>query len=161
MPRRLPSTSFPVRNLTVIFHSTLYSLNYGENVVKQTTKTFEVHTAASMKMIVFWDIALMMEAVRTSESSVCFNETTRRYMPEGCHFHLQITKTHVDDSDERRWVADLKKSIGIWTKRHGMSRYVPLCQLAQSAVTIKKRKLKFQLLTNTPAISSCSTCPRN
>jgi hypothetical protein len=27
----------------------------------------------------------MMEAVRISESSVYFNETTRRYIPESCH----------------------------------------------------------------------------
>jgi hypothetical protein len=26
-----------------------------------------------------------MEAVRTSEKSVYFNQTTRRYTPEGCH----------------------------------------------------------------------------
>jgi hypothetical protein len=30
-------------------------------------------------------IALMMAAVRTSETLVYFNETTRRYIPEGCH----------------------------------------------------------------------------
>jgi hypothetical protein len=30
-------------------------------------------------------IALMMEAVRTSEMSAYFNETRRRYIPEGCH----------------------------------------------------------------------------
>jgi hypothetical protein len=28
----------------------------------------------------------MMEAVRTSETSANFNETTRRYIPEDCHF---------------------------------------------------------------------------
>jgi hypothetical protein len=28
-----------------------------------------------------------MVAVRTSETSVHFNKTTRRYMPEGCHRH--------------------------------------------------------------------------
>jgi hypothetical protein len=53
---------------------------------------FEVLTAASMKMTVFWDVApcslvevyrcfraivLMMEAVNTSETSVYFNQTTR------------------------------------------------------------------------------------
>jgi hypothetical protein len=49
-----------------------------------------------MKMTVFWDvapcsiveinvcnIALMMEAVSTSETSVNFYETTRRKIPEG------------------------------------------------------------------------------
>jgi hypothetical protein len=29
--------------------------------------------------------ALMVEVVRTSETSVYFNETTRRYIAEGCH----------------------------------------------------------------------------
>jgi hypothetical protein len=29
-------------------------------------------------------IALVMEAVRTSETSVCFNETTLCYIQEGC-----------------------------------------------------------------------------
>jgi hypothetical protein len=28
-----------------------------------------------------------MEAVRDSETSVHFNEPTRRYIPEGCHLH--------------------------------------------------------------------------
>jgi hypothetical protein len=27
----------------------------------------------------------MMEAIRTSETPVYFNKTTRRYIPEGCH----------------------------------------------------------------------------
>jgi hypothetical protein len=38
-----------------------------------------------MKFRVFWDvapIALMMEAVRTSETSVHSNKTTLRYIPE-------------------------------------------------------------------------------
>jgi hypothetical protein len=30
-----------------------------------------------------WDVTLMMEAVRTSEKSVYYNETTRRNIPEG------------------------------------------------------------------------------
>jgi hypothetical protein len=33
--------------------------------------------------------AMMMEAVCTSETSVYFNETTRCYVPEGCHFHTR------------------------------------------------------------------------
>jgi hypothetical protein len=35
-------------------------------------------------------IALMMEAVRVSEASVCNNETTRRYISEGCHLHVDV-----------------------------------------------------------------------
>jgi hypothetical protein len=48
----------------------------------------EVHTASII-------IALMMEGVRTSETLVNFNVTTRRYIPEGSklyhrhHHHLQ------------------------------------------------------------------------
>jgi hypothetical protein len=41
---------------------------------------FEVLTTASMKMAVFWvvaAIAMMMEAVSTSETSVKFYQTTR------------------------------------------------------------------------------------
>jgi len=49
-----------------------------------------------MKMTAFWDVracslleVLMMEAVRTSETSVYFHETTRRYVPESCHLHTR------------------------------------------------------------------------
>jgi hypothetical protein len=28
-----------------------------------------------------------MEALRTSETSVYFNKTSRRYIPEGCHIY--------------------------------------------------------------------------
>jgi hypothetical protein len=50
-----------------------------------------------MNMTAFWDMvpcclvkverrfALFMEAVRTSETSVYFNDTTRREIPEGFH----------------------------------------------------------------------------
>jgi hypothetical protein len=33
--------------------------------------------------------ALMMEAVRTSETSVYFNDITRRYVAESCHLHTR------------------------------------------------------------------------
>jgi hypothetical protein len=40
-----------------------------------------------------WDmarrIALIMEAVRTSEATVYFNVTTRRYIPEICHILIR------------------------------------------------------------------------
>jgi hypothetical protein len=32
-------------------------------------------------------IALVMEAVRTSETSVYFKEAARRYIPDGCHHY--------------------------------------------------------------------------
>jgi hypothetical protein len=54
-------------------------------------------------MIAFWDIArhnrgdaciaLMMEAVRTFETSVYFTETTRRYIPETIIFILAAVRT--------------------------------------------------------------------
>jgi hypothetical protein len=55
---------------------------------------FQVLTAASMKFRVFWGVApcnhvevyLMMAAVHTSETSVNFNVTTRRYIPEDTKF---------------------------------------------------------------------------
>jgi hypothetical protein len=53
---------------------------------------FEVLTAVSTKMVVFWvvapcslAIALMMEAARTSETLVNFYQTTRHYNPEDSH----------------------------------------------------------------------------
>jgi hypothetical protein len=49
---------------------------------------FKVLTAASMKMTVFWAIALMMEAASTSETSVTLYLTTRRNIPEDSHFHI-------------------------------------------------------------------------
>jgi hypothetical protein len=61
------------------------------------------------KLTAFWDIvpyglvefsgrfiALMMDAVRTSETSVYFNETTRRYIPEGCHLQTRRRENMVD-----------------------------------------------------------------
>jgi hypothetical protein len=63
----------------------------------QRAVRFPVLTVASMKTAL-WDIApcslvevhgrfiaLMMEAITTSKTSVYFNTTTRRYIPESCH----------------------------------------------------------------------------
>jgi hypothetical protein len=64
----------------------------------------------SVKMRAFWDIApcslvgvhrfiaLMMEAVRTSDTTGYSNETTRRYVPRGYHFHTRCRenlKSHI------------------------------------------------------------------
>jgi hypothetical protein len=38
---------------------------------------------------VVWAIALMMEAARTSVTSVNFYQTTRRYNPEDSHLHYR------------------------------------------------------------------------
>jgi hypothetical protein len=55
------------------------------------------------KATAFWDIghtasiiatiAVMMEAVRTSETAVHFDETTRRYTPEACNLHTRHLET--------------------------------------------------------------------
>jgi hypothetical protein len=49
---------------------------------------FQILTSASMKFRVLWDVALMMEAVRTSETSVNCNMTTWRYVPEDSKLQL-------------------------------------------------------------------------
>jgi hypothetical protein len=47
---------------------------------------YAVRVFYNLEMTAFWDkfIALMMEAVRTSETSVYFNNTTLHYIPEDC-----------------------------------------------------------------------------
>jgi hypothetical protein len=37
-------------------------------------------------------IAMMMEAVRTCETSAYLNKNTRRCMPESCHLHTRYRK---------------------------------------------------------------------
>jgi hypothetical protein len=80
-------------------HYTLVSkyLSAGEFYIFETNSyvRFQVITAANTKMRAFWDIApyslviaLMMDAVRTSVTSVYFNETTRRCISEGCHLNM-------------------------------------------------------------------------
>jgi hypothetical protein len=78
-----------------------------------------------MKMTAF--IALMMEADRIIETSVYFNETTRRYIPEGCQLHdheLFNTKftfplmiLHINPGGAH---------IAVWGNRSG-TRNRPLC----------------------------------
>jgi hypothetical protein len=36
----------------------------------------------------------VIETVRALETSVCFNETTRRYIPVDCHVHMTIIITY-------------------------------------------------------------------
>jgi hypothetical protein len=44
-------------------------------------------------MTVFWNVALKMEAVQAYETSVYFNENTRRNIPEGCDLHTRRRET--------------------------------------------------------------------
>jgi hypothetical protein len=70
-----------------------------------------IHRVSSMKMTALWDVApyslvvvgrrfratycphhqsgVMMEAVRTTETSACFQETTRLYIPEISHLYTR------------------------------------------------------------------------
>jgi hypothetical protein len=65
---------------------------------------FEVLTAVSTKIAVFWAvtlctlvIALMMEAAITSKSLVNFYQTTRRYNPEDSYLSHDIVKNKGND----------------------------------------------------------------
>jgi hypothetical protein len=67
------------------------------NVSQSTTFVrFQVLMAEVIKMAAFWDVTsgslvevdLMMEAVWISETSLYFNKTTRRYIPEGYYLIL-------------------------------------------------------------------------
>jgi hypothetical protein len=42
----------------------------------------------------FWDMAMMMEAVNVSETSVYFYETKRRYIPDTCQCRENL-KSHI------------------------------------------------------------------
>jgi hypothetical protein len=53
------------------------------------------HVKTRMNII----IALMMEAVRTSKASACFNDTTKHYIPET--YHLQLPCCHVTATFEQ------------------------------------------------------------
>jgi hypothetical protein len=72
---------------------------------------FQVLTVASMKFRVFWDaapcnhievvrsfIALMMDEVHTSETSVNFNVTTRPYIPEDSKLNNENLNTEKESS---------------------------------------------------------------
>jgi hypothetical protein len=83
------------------------------NFLQQSNNLLRVLTAASLKIRAFWDvgpcsilvnrhfrgayclhhqggefIALMIEAVRTYKTSVYYNETTRRNIPEGSNLQI-------------------------------------------------------------------------
>jgi hypothetical protein len=44
-------------------------------------------------MAVFWVVALMMEAARTSETLVNFYQTTRHYNPHDSHLNIRVIKS--------------------------------------------------------------------
>jgi hypothetical protein len=107
-----------------------------------------------MKMTAFWDIApcrviaLMMEAVQTSETLVYF-ETTRCYVPEGCHLHTHChenLKSHVPSryftagtraSNVRRWNQPESEEVPVppWLQNRSDVHYIQ-CTLSQYTVSI-------------------------
>jgi hypothetical protein len=77
-------TAHHTRNLCLVSDMIICIAN--ENV------RFQVLTTATMKMAVFWIVtscSLMMEAASTSETSVNFYQTTRRYNREDSHLHTR------------------------------------------------------------------------
>jgi hypothetical protein len=63
----------------------------------------------NMKMAVFWDvaarslfIALMMEAVNTSETSVSFYQRIRRNIPEDSHLHTRL-RENLESHEKKRY----------------------------------------------------------
>jgi hypothetical protein len=84
---------------------------YSVSVNQTLSVGFEVLTAVSTKMAVFWvvapcvlvevyqrfsGIALMMEAARTSETLVNFYQNTRRYNPDDSHLPNTFSSTTGD-----------------------------------------------------------------
>jgi hypothetical protein len=110
----MPHKGLACCRLQVLTETLLYTyITYTKQVTSQ------ILTAASMKMTASWDtapcsvvevdwrfclhhqgldaswsLALMMEAVRTSETSANFYETTRGNIPEGCHLHESDSLTY-------------------------------------------------------------------
>jgi hypothetical protein len=56
----------------------------------------EVRAVSTMMEIMEVLVALMMEAVCTSETSVCFYEIRRRRIPEGCHLQTHCRENLID-----------------------------------------------------------------
>jgi hypothetical protein len=48
----------------------------------------------------------MVDAVRTSEMSVYFDETTRRYIPEGCHLLTRLRENLKSHHDKHVMIAN-------------------------------------------------------
>jgi hypothetical protein len=77
---------FPRRITSVIASRLDVSVVEKGHVVVFKYRTMSV---SSTKDGIVDKIALMLEAVRTSEMSVYFNKTTRRYIPDGCYLHTR------------------------------------------------------------------------
>jgi hypothetical protein len=76
---------------------------------------FQVLTVASMKMSRKVRTACIIRAVHTSETSVYLNETTRRYIPEGCHLHKKCSSFAIFCVLTAIWYLALPTSLHIWS----------------------------------------------
>jgi hypothetical protein len=50
-------------------------------------------------------VITLIEVLRTSETSIYFNETTRRYIPESCHLHTR-RRANLKSEEELECPAD-------------------------------------------------------
>jgi uncharacterized integral membrane protein len=57
------------------------------------TYVSEVFTASIIRVLIIIIVALMMEAVNTSETSVSFYQTTQCNIPEDSHLQILISVT--------------------------------------------------------------------
>jgi hypothetical protein len=62
-----------------------YYCSYANRVVTYSG----IEQACIVLSLVFWDVALMMEAVHTSETSINLNVTTRCNIPEDSKLHTR------------------------------------------------------------------------
>jgi hypothetical protein len=91
---------------------------FGFHLKSEASCVFKEHTNVSVLLRntrAFWDIiiALMMDAVNISETSVKFHETIRLKTSEGCHLHARRSKnlkSHVLKYDWKELKRVLMKS---------------------------------------------------
>jgi hypothetical protein len=122
---------------------------------------FQVLTAASMKMTAFFNIApcslevdqrfiaLVMQGVRTSETSVYFNESTRRYIPESCHLQFISRSIKVHDNFWRG-------SIPEGSKRRGSAESRKVVTGSMATKSLKNTLLDVATIRGLSSLSSSS-----
>jgi hypothetical protein len=72
-----------------------------------------------MKMAVFWVVAVMLEAARTSETLVNIYQTTRRYNPEDSHLRTHRRENLKSDYEDGRLFRLLRRVV--WQKVNNVS----------------------------------------
>jgi hypothetical protein len=124
----------------------------------------EVLTAASMKITVFWvdAIAVMMEAVCTSETSVNFHHSTRCNNPEDSHLHTrrrENVKSHLVNLYGEATLRYVRRFEALQTKKAK-----PLIALMMEAASTSETSVNFYWAArrNNPKDSHLQSfpCPR-